>query len=101
MTIRGTNIFEVAPENMEAFIALIPEARALIEKNGGANVRVFQTTVAGPNTGRILGSVEFDSMAAYGAYSDTAAADPELQALQQKAAGLATVVSTIVATELG
>ena len=65
MTVRGTNVFEVAPANLQAFVGLIPEARTISEKNGGANFRVFQTTVAGPNTGSILASVEFDNMAAY------------------------------------
>ena len=36
MAVRQTNVFAVAPENMEAFIALVPEARALIEKHGGS-----------------------------------------------------------------
>ena len=92
MAVRQTNIFEVAPENMEAFVALIPEARALIEKHGGS-VRVWQATVAGPNTGNILGQTELDSMTAYGAFTDALNADPDFQALAQKAAALGTLVS--------
>ncbi len=101
MTFRATNVFEVAPANVEEFVALLPEARTIIDKNGGANLRLFQTTVAGPNTGIIRASVEFDSMAAFGAYSDAIAADADFAALTQKAFALGTLTATAVSTELG
>ncbi len=101
MTVRATNIFEVAPENVEAFTALIPEARTVYEKLGATNLQVFQMTVAGPNTGVIVGSVDFDSMASFGAFMDTAAADPDFLALQGKAFALATLNASVVGTELG
>ncbi len=100
MAVRQTNVFAVAPENMEAFIALVPEARALIEKHGGS-LRVWQATVAGPNSGNLLGQTELDSMTAYGAFTDALNADPDFMALTQKGAALGTLVSVILSTELG
>jgi hypothetical protein len=101
MTVRATNIFEVAPENVEAFTALIPEARTTYEKLGATNLQVFQMTVAGPNTGVIVGSVDFDSMASFGAFVDASAGDADFLALQGKAFALGTLNASVVGTELG
>ncbi len=101
MTVRATNIFAVAPENMEAFVGLIAEARTIYEKLGATNLQVFQLTVAGPNTGLIAGSVDFDSMASFGVFMDASASDPDFLALQGKAFALATLNASVVGTELG
>ena len=100
MAVRATNAFEVAPANLADFIALIPEARAIIEKHGGTNLRVWQAAAAGPNVGRIGGEVEFADMAAYGAYFDAISADPDFIALQQKAASIGTLILSAVSVEL-
>ncbi len=82
----------------EAFTALIPEARTIIKKHG-ADLRVWQTTIAGTNTGQLVAQTEYESNAAQGAAADSISADPDVLALQQKAAPLGTLVNVMLATE--
>ena len=62
------------------FIQAVPKARA-IHVRLGAKVRVWRAIAAGPNTGRLGYSLEFDTFSAFTKFSTTLQADPEWQAL--------------------
>ncbi len=86
------------PGKREEFQAALADGIGIAVKHGAPPSRVWQVTVGGPTTGTVVVTTEYESMAAYGAFADKVAADPDWQALTGRMSTLA-VVSTSVATE--
>jgi hypothetical protein len=62
-------------------IALASEAAKLIERHGGQQSRLIAAATAGEQIGGQIFFTEFDSMHAYGLFSDAMVRDPEVDAL--------------------
>ena len=68
------------PGRYDDAIGLVTEGVKLAERHGGGQARVFQAAAAGPSTGHLVLTCEFDNLAAYGRYLDDMALDAEAHA---------------------
>jgi hypothetical protein len=98
MAVMSAFQFQVMPGKGEEFQAVLADGIGIAMKNGAPASRVWQVTVGGPTTGTVVVTTEYESMAAYGAFVDKVAADPDWQALTGRMSTLA-VVSVSVAQE--
>ena len=88
--------------DVPAFLGFVERANKIADRLGNkAVVRVFQSTLAGPQTGTILVVVEHESLATMAAEQAKTAADPEWQKFlaDLQAAGIS-IVSNSVAVEI-
>jgi hypothetical protein len=67
------------PGRYDDAIGLIAEGAKLAERHGAGNVRLTQAAAAGPSTGLLVMTCEFDNLAAYGTYLDDTLTDVEAQ----------------------
>jgi hypothetical protein len=67
------------PGRSDDAIGLIVEGAKLAERHGARDIRLTQAATAGPSTGLLVLTCEFDNLAAYGAYLEDTMADPEAQ----------------------
>jgi hypothetical protein len=71
----------IKPDRYEDYLEVVRKAKAVVEKNGGKNVRVLAGMVAGEATGSFVFISEADDFAAAGAQLDKNLADPTMVAL--------------------
>ncbi len=102
MSVRGVVTYEVPPEQTQDFLNLSKEAIGHIGRLGGKNIKLFQALVAGPNTGQVVLTVDFDDLAAWGTFNQTFNADRDAQALVQKfsTAGAGRVIGRAIMNEI-
>ena len=67
------------PGRYDDAIGLIAEGAKLAERHGARNIRLTQAATAGPTTGLLVLTLEFENLAAYGAYLDDTLSDVEAQ----------------------
>src|SRR5918995_7206639 len=78
MIVRSWNL-RPRPGRYDDAIGLITEGIKLAERHGARDIRVTQAATAGPNTGLLVLTCEFDDLTAYGPYLDDTLEDPEAQ----------------------
>lgn len=83
MIIRSWNL-RPRPGRYDDAIGLITEGVKLADRHGARDVRLTQAATAGPNTGLLVLTCEFDNVAAYGAYLDDTLADAEAQSYNHR-----------------
>ena len=101
MAVAQVTQFQISPGRNQEFNAQVAEAKGHHERLGG-RVRVWQATVAGPNTGLVSYVVEHKDMAAFAAFSDKMGTDAQWLAFVAKiftANPTGTLVSSALATE--
>lgn len=94
--------FRITPGRNEEFNKQVAEAKGHHERLGG-RVRVWQATVAGPNTAIVSYVIEHKDMAAFAAFSDKVTTDAQWLAFAAKvftANPTGTLVSGALATEI-
>lgn len=67
------------PGRYDDAIGLIAEGAKLAERHGAHDIRLTQAATAGPTTGLLVLTCEFENLAAYGAYLDDTLTDVEAQ----------------------
>jgi hypothetical protein len=67
------------PGRYDDAIGLITEGAKLAERHGARDIRLTQAATAGPTTGLLVLTCEFENLAAYGAYLDDTLTDVEAQ----------------------
>ncbi|MEN8184315.1 MAG: hypothetical protein ABFS46_17450 [Myxococcota bacterium] len=84
-------LVDVAPTNVDAYVAELGELQGLLSKAGLSPIRVWQSTLAGPNTGTIAITIESKNLAGFAANTGKIQASPEIQKwldeLQEKGLG--------------
>jgi hypothetical protein len=83
MIIRSWNL-RPRPGRYDDAIGLITEGVKLADRHGAQDVRLTQAATAGPNTGLLVLTCEFDNVTAYGAYLDDTLADAEAQSYNHR-----------------
>jgi hypothetical protein len=78
---------QIKPGRRLDAIALAGGAAKLVERHGGSHPRLLLTGVAGELIDSGAFVIEFDSLAAYGAFADDIATDAEMMELQERASG--------------
>jgi hypothetical protein len=78
MILRSWNL-RPRPGRYDDAIGLMTEGFKLAERHGAREIRVTQAATAGPNTGQLVLTCEFDNLTAYGTYLDDTLEDPEAQ----------------------
>ncbi len=95
--------FRIIQGKNQEFMANVAEARKIQEGLGG-RVRVWQGTMAGPNTGVVTYTIEHDDLAAFAAFTDKLLADSAWQAFAAKTVlgsnPTGTLLSMNLATEI-
>jgi hypothetical protein len=99
MAVAVVSQFRVTQGRRDEFIKEAGVAKSLHEKLGG-RVRMYNSSLAGPNTGIITYVNEFDDHAAYAAYTLKAQADQELQTFLARALGGANPAATYVSQSM-
>ena len=67
------------PGRYDDAIGLIAEGAKFAERHGAHDIRLTQAATAGPTTGLLVLTCEFENLAAYGAYLDDTLTDVEAQ----------------------
>ena len=75
--------FRIVQGKTQEFMANVAEARKMQEAMGG-RVRVWQATIAGPNSGIVTYTIEHDDLAAFAAFAEKLQADSAWQAFASK-----------------
>ncbi|MGB2694820.1 MAG: hypothetical protein WBD55_06480 [Dehalococcoidia bacterium] len=75
--------FRIVQGKNQEFGTQVAEAKKIQERHGG-RVRVWQGTMAGPNTGLVSYVVEHDDLAAFATFNQKLAADAEWVAFAAK-----------------
>jgi hypothetical protein len=78
LIIRSWNL-RPRPGRYDDAVGLIAEGAKLATRHGARDVRLTQAATAGPGTGVLVLTCEFENLAAYGAYLDDTLADIEAQ----------------------
>ena len=93
--------WDAAPGKLGEMMALMREAIPIWERSG-AQVRIFNNTIAGPASTTVSFVSEYPSLSAYGAGTDALLADPQTQAFVAKvnAAMVGRLVSSTLSTEV-
>lgn len=78
MILRSWNL-RPRPGRYDDSIGLITEGVKLAERHGARDIRVTQAATAGPNTGLLVLTCEFEDLTAYGTYLDDTLEDSEAQ----------------------
>ncbi|MDP9238220.1 MAG: hypothetical protein M3P30_12635 [Chloroflexota bacterium] len=68
--------FAINPGKNQEFMALAAEAKKIHERLGG-KVRIWNATLAGPDSGNVSYVIEHANIAAYASFSDKMGADAE------------------------
>jgi hypothetical protein len=93
--------FQINPGRQLEFMTLVGEAKGIHEGLGG-KVRVWNATIAGPDSGTVSYVIEHKDMAAYASFSDKMAADAKWLAFAAKAFNAnptSRVLSSVLITE--
>lgn len=86
---------------MAAYLQAIKDFAAVQERLGiKATIRVFQTTLAGPDTGTTVVAIEYPNFAALADAQEKQAGDSDAQAFFEKIGGMRTVVSSSLLNEI-
>jgi hypothetical protein len=72
------------PGRYDDAIGLIAEGAKLAERHGARDIRLTQAATAGPTTGLLVLTLEFENLAAYGGYLDDTLSDVEAQNLNHR-----------------
>ena len=91
------------PGRYDDAVGLIAEGAKLGERHGARSVRLTQAATAGPSTGVLVLTCEFENLAAYGAYLEDTMTDVEAQTHNpriREAEAPFTYESTAVLTEV-
>lgn len=99
MAVRSISIFQPHPGRRQEFLKDAVAAKKMLERLG-ASWRIAETTIGGPNTGSIIVALEFNDMAAFGAFTQKAQGDSEWQAFQARVTGAADPTTTLVSRSL-
>jgi hypothetical protein len=83
MIVRSWNL-RPRPGRYDDAIGLITEGAKLADRHGAGTIRCTQAATAGPSTGLLVMTCEFDTVAAYGAYLDDTLLDPEAQSYSHR-----------------
>jgi hypothetical protein len=83
MIIRSWNL-RPRPGRYDDAIGLITEGVKLAERHGARDARVTQAATAGPTTGLLVLTCEFDNLTAYGSYVDETTNDIEAQTFNHR-----------------
>ena len=83
MIVRSWNL-RPRPGRYDDAIGLITEGVKLADRHGARDVRLTQAATAGPNTGVLVLTCEFDDLAAYGSYLDDTLGDPEARSYNHR-----------------
>ncbi len=78
MIVRSWNL-RPRPGRYDDALGLIAEGAKLAGRHGARNVRLTQAATAGPSTGVLVLTCEFENLAAYGAYLEDTMTDVEAQ----------------------
>jgi hypothetical protein len=81
MSLVQTTVTKARPGRRHDAVALGIEAAKLLERHGADDSRLMAAEVAGEQTGMHVFSTEFENAEAWGEFSDSLAADAELEAL--------------------
>ena len=95
-------VLVVETDDVEAYAQEIEKGRTLLTKLGAqVTIRLWQGTVAGENTGAVVVSIEYASLAAFADVSAKAEADAEFSAWVKGLDKIRTVVSDSLYREVG
>ena len=106
-TAQAPNVLQVVlvtvePMNQDAYLAELKKAQAIFDRLGLPAFRVWQATLAGPNTGGTIVGIEYDNLAAFAEGTGKLQADSEWQKwvdnLQKK--GISEVTSNSMLVEI-
>jgi len=84
----------IKPDRFEDYVAQGRQVKAILEKQGGKNVRLLAALVAGEATGSVAFIVETDDFATTGEVMDKFYADPESLAMMASMTGGAGSLAT-------
>lgn len=84
MAVATVTRFQINPGKGPDFMALVVEAKRIHERLGG-KVRVWNATIAGPDSGTVSYVIEYTDMAAYASFTEKLTADAEWQKFVPKA----------------
>jgi hypothetical protein len=65
-------------------IGLVTEGAKLADRHGAREIRLTQAATAGPNTGQLVFTCQFDDLTAYGTYLDDTQGDVEAQSYSHR-----------------
>lgn len=91
--------FRIVQGKNQEFAAQVAEAKKLQERHGG-RVRVWQGTMAGPNTGLVSYVIEHDDMAAFAGFAQKLGADSEWLAFAAKTLQSANPTGALISAAL-
>ncbi len=99
---RRVILFEVEPGQMNEFVKRQSQAMAIRKRLGVPASRIFQATLAGPNTNTVTIVIEHPSLAAFAANNAKLYADSEFQSWLEELlkAGIGRLVSDSLLAEL-
>lgn len=83
MIVRSWNV-RPRPGRYDDAIGLITEGVKLADRHGGRQIRVTQAATAGPSTGLLVVTCEFENLASYGQYVDDMMMDAEAHAYSHR-----------------
>ena len=92
---------EVPAEHVDAYVAALKKLVPILRKHSPkSSTRIWQNTVAGSDTGRIVVVVEFPNMVAWAERGPKMNADPEYHEALKRFAGMGRkVLSVVLMTE--
>ena len=91
----------VKTENVQAYLDQLDKGTEVMKKLGvERQIRVWQATFAGPETGTVVAAIEYPSMSAYSADSEKLLASKEYLAWLHATDALRTIVSDSLYKEL-
>ncbi len=99
---RHVLLIEVQPGQLDAFLQRNVQALAIQKRLGVPTARIFQATLAGPNTNTIVIVIDHPSLAAFAANTAKLQADPGWQSWIEELnkAGISRLVSNSLLVEL-
>jgi hypothetical protein len=103
MSVLAVFTYNVKPGRLNDFMAKLQNAAdpKFNSKIMPQNIRLFRSTVPGPDTGPLILTIEYENMAAYGARTDYENSNPEWRELfAAKPDSPETLVSVQLLTEL-
>ncbi len=101
-TERHVLLIEVQPGQLDAFLQRNVQALAIQKRLGVPTARIFQATLAGPNTNTIVIVIDHPSLAAFAANTAKLQADPGWQSWIEELnkAGISRLVSNSLLVEV-
>ena len=100
--VRQVILIEVQPGQLDAYLQRQPQAAAIQKRLGVPAARIFQATLAGPNTGTLSIVIDHPSLAAFAANNAKQQADAEWQSWidELNKAGIRQLVSNSLVVEV-